>query len=258
MKISTHALTWSATELVKLLGSITEISTHALTWSATNSSHDIFFHFAFQLTHSRGVRPCAAHTCAPSRIFQLTHSRGVRPRCLADARVSIVNFNSRTHVECDSLVPSNVPDTRDFNSRTHVECDSKLVFSSTDHGHFNSRTHVECDLATNLESDNIRIISTHALTWSATISSGLTPRRCIISTHALTWSATGTCRFAVQSVYRFQLTHSRGVRPAALGLSAEQFTQFQLTHSRGVRHPITRNNSAILKFQLTHSRGVRP
>ena len=24
-----------------------------------------------------------------------------------------------------SLVPSNVPDTRDFNSRTHVECDAQ-------------------------------------------------------------------------------------------------------------------------------------
>ena len=78
-----------------------KISTHALTWSATDSSRLTVGRCAFQLTHSRGVRPMkeelesdemqiSTHaltwsatlillnppfTCST---FQLTHSRGVR------------------------------------------------------------------------------------------------------------------------------------------------------------------------------------
>ena len=98
------------------------ISTHALTWSAT----------------------CRLYRQRKIKKFQLTHSRGVR-RELNGCFELYLDFNSRTHVECDSLVPSNVPDTRDFNSRTHVECDCwrcRLDHAESD---FNSRTHVECD-----------------------------------------------------------------------------------------------------------------
>ena len=78
---------------------------------------------------------------------------------------------------------------------------------------FNSRTHVECDLAPIGGKVGIEIISTHALTWSATLpimgtgwifrnfnsrthvecdaKTGMVMRlKKIISTHALTWSAT--------------------------------------------------------------------
>ena len=47
-----------------------------------------------------------------------------------------------------SLVPSNVPDTRDFNSRTHVECDGCETMARNESYDFNSRTHVECDAQT--------------------------------------------------------------------------------------------------------------
>ena len=102
----------------------------------------------------------------------------------------IRHFNSRTHVECDSLVPSNVPDTRDFNSRTHVECDMLLVNNWKRNG---ISTHALTWSAT-VEQEAKEIlfeISTHALTWSAThrfVQPGLPFRS--ISTHALTWSAT--------------------------------------------------------------------
>ena len=76
---------------------------------------------------------------------------------------------------------------------------------------FNLHTHVECNSPLLPDSKTI-VISTHALTWSATISSALSPSDCNfnsrthvecdpmdtgiikspppISTHALTWSAT--------------------------------------------------------------------
>ena len=59
------------------------------------------------------------------------------------------------------------------------------------------------------------LISTHALTWSATI--WYMSRRVIsgISTHALTWSATFKYRKENENDVEFQLTHSRGVRPFA-------------------------------------------
>ena len=111
--------------------------------------------------------------------------------------------------------------------------------------HFNSRTHVECD-GSRVSSYAILAISTHALTWSATISSGLTPRRCIISTHALTWSA--TCSPCVSFFIRkFQLTHSRGVRLNAL-VSPNVALLFQLTHSRGVRHDLAKSATDLENF----------
>ena len=58
-------------------------------------------------------------------------------------------------------------------------------------------------------------ISTHALTWSATVCAKSKDLPRIISTHALTWSA--TCVKSKNTRLRlFQLTHSRGVRPLAI------------------------------------------
>ena len=55
----------------------------------------------------------------------------------------------------------------------------------------------------------------------------------IISTHALTWSATRLCH-SCRNHCRFQLTHSRGVRPRSAQKHMKT-KRFQLTHSRGVR-----------------------
>ena len=76
--------------------------------------------------------------------------------------------------------------------------------------HFNSRTHVECDVLGKNAAD-IDSISTHALTWSATLNGSLMLMANI-----------------------FQLTHSRGVRRICR-TGAAWLYKFQLTHSRGVR-----------------------
>ncbi len=125
------------------------ISTHALTWSATRLWIRQRLGIRFQLTHSRGVRRRSLNWQHRTCRFQLTHSRGVRPRN-SRARRHAVNFNSRTHVECDNFqipqepmpqisthaltwsatiatAPPGAP-KRDFNSRTHVECDVHHVF----------------------------------------------------------------------------------------------------------------------------------
>ena len=124
-----------------------KISTHALTWSATR----------------------IAPKCEKAlRVFQLTHSRGVR-----------------------QTEPIPTPETTDFNSRTHVECDPfKMVVDASAPTNFNSRTHVECDKAIKVFVFH-HIISTHALTWSATCTKNSWRCQPRISTHALTWSATG-------------------------------------------------------------------
>ena len=144
--ISTHALTWSATDGVVECDDYVKISTHALTWSATARRIHGAANREFQLTHSRGVRQFRHVLRTSPHTFQLTHSRGVRRAYLYPDLISIVDFNSRTHVECD-IVP---------------------VFHVAQIFHFNSRTHVECDL---------------------------------------------TDTFRPQPCSRFQLTHSRGVRP---------------------------------------------
>ena len=79
-------------------------------------------------------------------------------------------------------------------------------------------------------------ISTHALTWSATLFAGIAAVVYHISTHALTWSATGA-RMNCSVCVPFQLTHSRGVRRVNRFCIRIQH-EFQLTHSRGVRHTI--------------------
>ena len=122
------------------------ISTHALTWSAT--LYTVLTHLSskFQLTHSRGVRLNRILFADWIARFQLTHSRGVRlfhTACYS----TCVYFNSRTHVECDLFVPIVQFDMQYFNSRTHVECDDFYFHR------FHKPYH----------------ISTHALTWSATL-----------------------------------------------------------------------------------------
>ncbi len=124
----------------------------------------------FQLTHSRGVRRQRKCFSITEIKFQLTHSRGVRP-CFHMLLHQQMNFNSRTHVECDAFPFRTTFSLSNFNSRTHVECDYDCI-----------DCHVE-----------YYNISTHALTWSAT-------RR--------------VCCNVEQT--KFQLTHSRGVRPGLI------------------------------------------
>ena len=125
-------------------------------------------HFkSFQLTHSRGVRRiCVWNNCLPGR-FQLTHSRGVRQRiCLGNYHA----FGISTHALTWSATTFSVTGTTIFifqltHSRGVRHSLKKSIMGQL---HFNSRTHVECDCNTCVLL-NVNFISTHALTWSATI-----------------------------------------------------------------------------------------
>ncbi len=98
------------------------ISTHALTWSATSRSDDNPALFVFQLTHSRGVR----------QMRQSKHSTNY-------------NFNSRTHVECDTDTNTHVASSARFQLTHSRGVRPAHAPSSGLHQNFNSRTHVECD-----------------------------------------------------------------------------------------------------------------
>ena len=96
--------------------------------------------------------------------------------------------------------------TVDFNSRTHVECDMIFAFSCRTVDNFNSRTHVECDPKFIFYFYNVTI-STHALTWSATIYVAI-----------------------VKELAVFQLTHSRGVRRGFLEITESDSDFNSRTH----------------------------
>ena len=173
---------------------------------------------------------------------------------LRDAIVSTLDFNSRTHVECDYLIDLNRVRAYNFNSRTHVECDVwQRNFSNVQ----KISTHALTWSATTapIRKSQHFLISTHALTWSATPATTDAAAASTISTHALTWSATDNRKLRMP-FQRFQLTHSRGVRRSAIGQPAIGL-EFQLTHSRGVRRVSPYAPDGASQFQLTHSRGVR-
>ena len=99
------------------------ISTHALTWSATAC-----------VRRAASVRPISTHALT----WSATASWYISER-------KTWNFNSRTHVECDRLIPALRRFFWHFNSRTHVECDVFVFRYGNPRANFNSRTHVECD-----------------------------------------------------------------------------------------------------------------
>ena len=123
------------------------------------------------------------------------------------------HFNSRAHVERDGIQAQLDYLSFNFNSRAHVERDLSIVsgiilsasfqltrsrgarqFSvsfSLLSKNFNSRAHVERDVAYICRL-RLSVISTHALTWSATVAQKGQYLIGKISTHALTWSATET------------------------------------------------------------------
>ena len=121
---------------------------------------------AFQLTHSRGVRRKFCGRFFSILLFQLTHSRGVRLIAMRP-----VSFNLEFQLTHSRGV-------RRLSKCFHLKIQN-----------FNSRTHVECDVCIFCTSFLIQI-STHALTWSATLQHSILFVTEQISTHALTWSAT--------------------------------------------------------------------
>ena len=78
------------------------ISTHALTWSATDGIMIATKpQGVFQLTRSRGARRITADPSITADPFQLTRSRGARPGEKGGDLLMAGDFNSRAHVERD-------------------------------------------------------------------------------------------------------------------------------------------------------------
>ena len=123
----------------------------------------------FQSTHSQGVRPPSAVSCLRVKtisIHALTRSATAYSKLPASP---LLNFNPRTHKECDdipsmkSLAQIIFQSTHSqgvrlktlpkptilggyFNPRTHKECDRRVVPTAQSKRYFNPRTHKECDL----------------------------------------------------------------------------------------------------------------
>ena len=171
-------------------------------------------HFTFQLTRSRGARPRSGSRKGVEKIFQLTRSRGARPSLYSSPSSCISNFNSRAHVERDAfglllLFVSALfqltrsrgarrnkrrlhsrPTTRFQLTRSRGARREGLLDEIIDQLDFNSRAHVERDSFVRHLRVYFLVISTHALTWSATKNWRKSQWKKSISTHALTWSAT--------------------------------------------------------------------
>ena len=171
--ISTHALTWSATNSRQTLSNAAKhfnsrahverdkppvdvrtfhgISTHALTWSATytasddNGDHKISTHaLTWSATNVKIVLDF---------FIKYFNSRAHVERDIEPPTSSMRSkyFNSRAHVERDSSRPRNFRGPADnFNSRAHVERDGVLAVFFVVFLYFNSRAHVERDCLSNI------------------------------------------------------------------------------------------------------------
>ena len=80
MKISTHTLTWSVTEVKKVFPEIEIISTHTLTWSVT-------------LIYC--TKDAKSNISTHTLTWSVTRGFGV-------ARSQYIHFNSHAHVERDN------------------------------------------------------------------------------------------------------------------------------------------------------------
>ena len=166
------------------------ISTHALTWSATETAVGLSYGTLFQLTHSRGVRRATITVTIDdaSDFNSRTHVEcDVKSK---NTRLRLENFNSRTHVECDTpkikkspAMPGISTHALTWSATTGIAPTTPAIKFQLTHSrgvrpagsesrytnkNFNSRTHVECDFFDFTHWNNAHTISTHALTWSAT------------------------------------------------------------------------------------------
>ena len=168
-----------------------KISTHALTWSATRNSHrrcGAIRYFNSRAHVERDPRHLPLSTTR--LIFQLTRSRGARRHMLGDL-VSLkqisthaLTWSATPRTRCEFSLP------RHFNSRAHVERDTEDKTKKRRILNFNSRAHVERDRQTvNLAVPIVSFQLTRSRGARQTAAKPYqTPRS--ISTHALTWSAT--------------------------------------------------------------------
>ena len=249
MIISTHALTWSATctGIVRLRQH--KISTHALTWSAT---HALLNHNLRNIISTHALTWSATNSCQLQQItwaFQLTHSRGVRQFLIYAFQSMQKYFNSRTHVECDGTLYGDQYKDLYFNSRTHVECDTNISLNKLSSC---ISTHALTWSATKLCTHMAKTatISTHALTWSATIGIAVICNNTSISTHALTWSAT-LCDF-VESVIKSDFNSRTHVECDAL-TEAKTLLQCDFNSRTHVECDMLNYQAEIANYISTHA-----
>ena len=145
----------------------------------------------FQLTRSRGARHFVAKHLRRYNKFQLTRSRGARQYRRCRTAPAPAHFNSRAHVERDSLMSSisSSPAIFQLTRSRGARPAAFLLFLSPPP----ISTHALTWSATRQIVDSFKFhicISTHALTWSATTRHCFFHQHSGISTHALTWSAT--------------------------------------------------------------------
>ena len=190
LRISIHAVTWTATyaHIDKQVAS--EISIHAVTWTATPE----YFYQAVTL-------PISIHAvtwdcdCTASATRRPPLNFNSRSHVDCDTSLGFISFllryfNSRSHVDCDInhlaalLLISGFQFTQSrglrhfarsrprhltyFNSRSHVDCDLWDRLTATRPDYFNSRSHVDCDVCWSVGDYFDPDISIHAVTWTAT------------------------------------------------------------------------------------------
>ena len=235
----------------------------------------------FQSTHSQGVRLNYFTISAELAKFQSTHSQGVRRPDYGKEQAIVLNFNPRTHKECDTrdIRPQYRPGKISIHALTR-SATSSLLSCSIGWCYFNPRTHKECDPFFCFTVKKQKWISIHALTRSATQFSLLLYPYQLISIHALTRSATHQCNDHSGRLLQFQSTHSQGVRPGVLLyqhpdklISIHALTRSATLLGRLTEAPELNFNPRTHKecdsaclwlisvswiFQSTHSQGVRP
>ena len=147
---------------------------------------------------------------------------------------------------------------KNFNSRAHVERDSNIRTGRICHArHFNSRAHVERDALFLGRSVNAYTISTHALTWSATLQKTQQPERKINFNSRAHVERDMQRQNQNRYDYAFQLTRSRGARHTTHCRlrSCSRISTHALTWS--ATYGAYTQASRGQKFQLTRSRGAR-
>ncbi len=234
MWISTHALTWRATGYRQYDCDPLKISTHALTWRATAA---------------RGGKRQAVRISTHALTWRATAC----PTCRLQHRS---NFYPRPHMEGDPAVLSVKPFSINFYPRPHMEGDKwdkpfKVVYReflpTPSHGgrHFSLY---------NIYS--IRLISTHALTWRATLRLPLSRSRFQnFYPRPLTWRATSPFTISIPSGL-FLPTPSHGGRLSVV--VAADFIGPISTHAltwRATPCPSSRNQQRRNFYPRPHMEG---
>ena len=221
------------------------VSIHAPTWGATQKKVCNIFKGEFQSTLPRGER----------------HADSVLP-------FAVLCFNPRSHVGSDFKAIGTVTVSIWFQSTLpRGERHTPFVVHAEKGLCFNPRSHVGSDLciaAVYLA----RLVSIHAPTWGATLTTRLSQPDMRVSIHAPTWGATKGNKdnatisavsihaptwgatpswFTSAAALRFQSTLTRGERLDSSSSEA-QGTVFQSTLPRGERRRYKKSNESRESF----------